>query len=86
MRQDRPGFTVFDDQGCQGRIAAVVGEEAIAHCNLRHGVHARDGARARGVRHPPTHAARAPRPERHASALASLALLVGRGPPGHERP
>eukprot|EP00969_Alexandrium_andersonii_P067112 2960274-Alexandrium_andersonii.AAC.1 len=36
MRQDRPGITVFDDQDSQGRLAAVLSEEAIVHCNLRH--------------------------------------------------
>eukprot|EP00969_Alexandrium_andersonii_P066275 2922789-Alexandrium_andersonii.AAC.1 len=79
MRQDRPGLTVFDDQDCQGRAAAVLCEEAIVHCNLWHGVLARDGARVWGVGHPHTHAARAPRPERHVSALVPLALLVGGG-------
>eukprot|EP00969_Alexandrium_andersonii_P307190 13579351-Alexandrium_andersonii.AAC.1 len=75
MRQDRPGLTVLDDQNRQGRVAAVLGEEAIAHCNLRHGAVAWDRARVRGIGHTPTHAVRTPRPEGHMSALAPLALL-----------
>eukprot|EP00969_Alexandrium_andersonii_P089964 3972422-Alexandrium_andersonii.AAC.1 len=65
MRQDRPGFTVCDDQDSQGRIAAVLRGEATVHCNLRRCMLPRNGARALGVGHPPAHAARAPRAERH---------------------
>eukprot|EP00969_Alexandrium_andersonii_P104491 4610673-Alexandrium_andersonii.AAC.1 len=65
MRQDRPGPAVCDDQDSQRSLAAVVCGEAIVHCNLRYCVLTRDGARVRGVGHPPTHAVRAPRAEQH---------------------
>eukprot|EP00969_Alexandrium_andersonii_P068571 3025279-Alexandrium_andersonii.AAC.1 len=65
MRQDRPGLTVLDDQDRQGRITAVLGEEAIVHCNLRRGMAPWDRAHVRGIGHTPANAVRAPRPEGH---------------------
>eukprot|EP00969_Alexandrium_andersonii_P026885 1172943-Alexandrium_andersonii.AAC.1 len=36
MRQDRPRIAILDYQDSQGRVTGVFGEEAIAHCDLRH--------------------------------------------------
>eukprot|EP00969_Alexandrium_andersonii_P307323 13585282-Alexandrium_andersonii.AAC.1 len=79
MRQDGLRAPVLDDEDRQGRVATVLGEEAVAHGNLRHGVLARESAGVGSVRHPPTHAVRAPRPEWHARAFVPLSLLVGGG-------
>eukprot|EP00969_Alexandrium_andersonii_P108123 4770614-Alexandrium_andersonii.AAC.1 len=46
VRQNGAGVAILDDQDCRRRVAAILGEEAIAHCNLWYRVGTREGARA----------------------------------------